>query len=134
MSCFEDIPAREAVRAPCHSYCGDCFERLVATAVENEAQWPPKCCLNELPERTVTRHVSRELARRYAARAFEFRVPVEERVYCPHADCGVFVVAVARVGGDARARCERGHQTCTMCRQPAHGGRGSRCPRDASCR
>jgi len=130
ISCFDDIPASSAVRAPCHPYCRDCFGRLVSTAAENEAQWPPKCCLNELPAKLVLKHVSRDVAKTYTARAAEFKVPIDERLYCPAADCGVYVPRSGVSLITRAARCPAGHSTCTMCRQPAHG-RGTACPRDA---
>lgn len=82
VSCFEDVPVQSAVKAPCHSYCAECFERLVGTAIENESQWPPKCCLNEIPSKTITKNISKDLAKQYAAKTVEYGVPVEDRIYC----------------------------------------------------
>ncbi len=62
------------------------------------------------------------------------RVPraIEDRLYCPHADCGVYVPRSAVLLASRIARCSNGHQTCTICRQPAHG-RAS-CPQDVELR
>ncbi|CAK7210873.1 hypothetical protein SBRCBS47491_000925 [Sporothrix bragantina] len=124
ISCFEDIPVKEAVKTVCHSYCLDCFSQLVTTALDNEAQFPPKCCLNEVPAKTVAKYVPRELGKRYQLKVDEFATPLADRVYCPTPDCGVWVPP-AHVASVARiARCRNGHETCTACRQAAHG-RGS---------
>ncbi|CAK7205945.1 hypothetical protein SEUCBS139899_008725 [Sporothrix eucalyptigena] len=121
ISCFEDIPTKEAVKTVCHSYCLDCFQQLVTTALDNEAQFPPKCCLNEVPKKTVQKYATADLRRRYALKIDEFTTPVADRVYCPTPDCGVWVPP-AHIAPAARiARCRNGHETCTACRQPAHG-------------
>ncbi|ERS95712.1 hypothetical protein HMPREF1624_07787 [Sporothrix schenckii ATCC 58251] len=121
ISCFEDVPRKEAVQTVCHAYCMDCFQQLVTTALANEAQFPPKCCLNEVPSATVTKYVPRDLARQYKEKVDEFAMPIADRVYCPTVDCGVYVPP-AHVAKVARiARCRNGHETCTACRQPAHG-------------
>ncbi|KIH90910.1 hypothetical protein SPBR_00093 [Sporothrix brasiliensis 5110] len=121
ISCFEDVPRKEAVQTVCHAYCMDCFQQLVTTALANEAQFPPKCCLNEVPSATVTKYVPRDLARQYKDKVDEFAMPIADRVYCPTVDCGVYVPP-AHVAKVARiARCRNGHETCTACRQPAHG-------------
>ncbi|KAL1895859.1 hypothetical protein Sste5346_004956 [Sporothrix stenoceras] len=124
ISCFEDVPRKEAVQTVCHAYCLDCFQQLVTTALANEAQFPPKCCLNEVPAATVNKYVPRDLARQYKAKVDEFATPVGDRVYCPTVDCGVFVPAQHIAKAARIARCRNGHETCTACRQDAHG-RGS---------
>jgi hypothetical protein len=117
------------VRTVCHAYCQPCFERLITTAIENEAQWPPKCCLNELPPVLITKHITAPIAKQYAARAAELGIPVDERLYCPFPNCGVFVPRRAVSAITKTARCPRGHSTCTICRQRAHGFRVP-CPED----
>ncbi|EFW99942.1 ibr domain containing protein [Grosmannia clavigera kw1407] len=128
ISCFDETPAREAVRRVCHSYCLGCFRQLVATAVSNEAQFPAKCCLNEVPSRTIRRHVTREVWQRYAAKAAELAVPVSERLYCAAVNCGMYVPASQQSRAARIGRCSGGHETCTMCRQIAHGTGSKRGP------
>lgn len=134
VSCLDDdIPKKEAVKTACHHYCRDCFTRLVRTAVDNEAQWPPKCCLNAIPFRTVAKHVSRELLAAYRLRDEEFRVPIESRLYCPQPDCGAWIREERRDAATRTATCPAGHAACTMCRGPAHPVSGDgvgACPQD----
>ncbi|TPX18440.1 uncharacterized protein E0L32_011625, partial [Thyridium curvatum] len=141
VSCFEDVPVKASVKTVCHSYCKECFARLVEAALDNEAQWPVKCCLNNVPTRTITKNVPGDLLRRYAAKAGEFATPVGDRLYCPAADCGRFVPRYSRSGSaaaTAAAQCPAGHRICLLCRGEAHGGGGgggtAACPGDADTR
>jgi len=123
MACFEDTPVSAAVKTTCHSYCAPCFGQLVSTAIEHESQWPPKCCLNEIPAKLVARHAPKAVAKTYVAKAAEYGTPVSSRLYCPTADCGLFIPPPPRILSQHRmARCSAGHATCTACRRPAHGG------------
>ncbi|KAI1485045.1 hypothetical protein F5X96DRAFT_683138 [Biscogniauxia mediterranea] len=128
VSCLEDFSPMLVIKAPCHSYCPECFKRLVAAACDNEQQWPPKCCLNAIPDATVTLHVDEGLKQRYRERAQEWSLAVGERVYCSEPTCAAWVRPheVDRAGD--RARCSAGHLTCTICRGRAHAG--SACPQD----
>ncbi|KAJ4864181.1 hypothetical protein T069G_00711 [Trichoderma breve] len=128
VSCLDDVPVKHTVKVPCHSYCRDCFVRLVTAAVQNEQQWPPKCCLNQIPFKTVLKNIPDELKKTFHERSSEWEIPVSERVYCHVPDCGVWIkpgkISLAR----RQARCERNHVTCTICRGQAHGNND--CPQD----
>ncbi|KAI0596655.1 hypothetical protein F4775DRAFT_603464 [Biscogniauxia sp. FL1348] len=132
VSCLEDFSAVLAIQAPCrHSYCPECFRRLVAAACDNEQQWPPKCCLSAIPSATVARHADAALRQRYRARACEWSVPAGERVYCSEAACGQWVRPQQVDRAAAVATCPAGHATCALCRGRAHaGGGGAACPQD----
>lgn len=128
MSCLDDFLPRDTVRAPCHNYCRDCFVRLITTTCENEQQWPPKCCLNDIPDATIVQSVDPDLQRKFHQRAQEWNIPVGDRLYCNRPTCSEFIPN-ARVNlADNVARCSRGHATCTICRGAQHGGRD--CPQD----
>ncbi|KAM0459055.1 hypothetical protein ACHAPV_004628 [Trichoderma viride] len=128
VSCLDDIPVKDTVKVPCHSYCRDCFARLVSAAVQNEQQWPPKCCLNQIPFKTVLRNIPDDLKKTFHDRSSEWEIPISERVYCYAPDCGIWIkpgkISLAR----RQARCERNHVTCTICRGQAHGNND--CPQD----
>ncbi|KAM0254808.1 hypothetical protein ACHAQJ_006407 [Trichoderma viride] len=128
VSCLDDVPVKDTVKVPCHSYCRDCFVRLVSAAVQNEQQWPPKCCLNQIPFKTVLKNIPDDLKKTFHERSSEWEIPVSERVYCHVPDCGVWIkpgkISLAR----RQARCERNHITCTICRGQAHGNND--CPQD----
>ncbi|KDN65869.1 putative IBR domain-containing protein [Colletotrichum sublineola] len=116
------------VKVICHSYCRDCFERLIATAVQNEQQWPPKCCLNEIPFRTILRYVNKDLGKTYKDRSSEWKIPVSERIHCNQPDCGLWIRPDHVNPGLGIARCANAHWTCTICRGPQHDN--SDCPQD----
>jgi hypothetical protein len=117
------------IKVPCHSYCADCFTRLVATCLQHEQQWPPKCCLNKIPEYTIHAHTTANLRARYAARAEEWKIPISDRIYCSQASCSLFVRPSDVDKATNTARCSRRHLTCTICRAEAHSDR-QECPRD----
>lgn len=116
------------VKAPCHSYCRDCFGRLVANALQNEQQWPPKCCLNEIPFRTIYACIETDLRNTFQTRAREWSTPIGERVYCHDPSCSVWLDASATDTARRVATCPRRHATCTICRGAEHGG--TDCPED----
>jgi len=116
------------IKAPCHSYCTDCFARLITTSLQHEQQWPPKCCLNNIPTHTIFRNVTTELRQLYNSRAEEWNIPVGQRIYCSDPNCSLFIKPSGINKAEKKARCESGHETCAICREPDHGGQD--CPRD----
>lgn len=128
VSCLDDIPVKDTIQVPCHSYCKDCFIRLVTAAVQNEQQWPPKCCLNQIPFRVIVKHIPDELKTTFQERASEWELPVSERVYCSNPECAVWIQPKKINLAKRQAKCERGHVTCTICRGRAHSS--DDCPQD----
>lgn len=126
ISCFDDVPTKQTIATPCHNYCKECFERLISATVDDESRWPMKCCLNEIPVKTITKNISSDLLKRYKEKAEEFKVAIDSRVYCSEPDCGLFIKRDLISMAQKTARCGRGHQICLICRQPAH-------PADATC-
>ncbi|KAK0631885.1 hypothetical protein B0T14DRAFT_490345 [Immersiella caudata] len=127
VSCFDDLSPKAGVKTPCHTYCKPCFQQLISTALETEAQWPPKCCLNPIPFRTITKHAGSNLVRRYRDRDEEFKVPVSDRIYCSTADCGTWIKKVDKA--NKTARCSAGHVMCVLCRGAPHP-LGTACAQD----
>ncbi|KAK1246849.1 hypothetical protein MKX08_000651 [Trichoderma sp. CBMAI-0020] len=128
VSCLDDIPVKDTVKVPCHSYCRDCFARLVSAAVQYEQQWPPKCCLNQIPFKTVLKNIPDDLKKTFHERSSEWEMPISERVYCYAPDCGSWIKPGKISLAKRQARCERNHVTCTICRGQAHGNND--CPQD----
>ncbi|KAF5026776.1 hypothetical protein F66182_1130 [Fusarium sp. NRRL 66182] len=128
VSCLDDFHPKDVIKVPCHNYCHDCFVRLVSTACQNEQQWPPKCCLNEIPSKTILRFVPANLKKIFEERSKEWELPLGERVYCSDPSCSLWIrpkrINISRRQGV----CDRSHQTCTICRGPAHSG--EECPQD----
>lgn len=132
VSCLDDFDPNEMVKAPCHNYCQDCFSRLITSACEHEQHWPPKCCLNTIPEPTILTLTDDDLKLRYRSRAEEWNIPVSERVYCHQPECSAWLRPNRIDRALNVARCDAGHATCTLCRGAQHeftNGRGA-CPQD----
>ncbi|RYP74400.1 hypothetical protein DL771_003067 [Monosporascus sp. 5C6A] len=129
VSCLDYFSARETIRAPCHSYCRDCFRRLISAACQNEQQWPPKCCLNTIPDATILLGVNGKLQRQWRLRGAEWNIPVGERVYCGQRSCSIWCRPDQVIAARGTARCSQGHWTCTICRGPQHGA-AEACPQD----
>jgi hypothetical protein len=116
------------VKLQCHSYCKECFSRLVSTAAQNEQQWPPKCCLNEIPIVTVLKNADGDLRTLCTQRFEEWRIPVADRVYCHEPTCSIWLKP-DQINRDLRiVRCTRGHWTCVLCRGAQHDR--DECPQD----
>ncbi|EHK45216.1 hypothetical protein TRIATDRAFT_39201 [Trichoderma atroviride IMI 206040] len=128
VSCLDDIPTKDTVKVSCHSYCRDCFARLVSAAVQNEQQWPPRCCLNQIPFKTVLKNIPDDLKKTFHERSSEWEIPISERVYCYAPDCGIWIRPGKISLAKRQACCERNHVTCTICRGQAHGNND--CPQD----
>ncbi|KAJ3476004.1 hypothetical protein NLG97_g9271 [Lecanicillium saksenae] len=128
VSCLDDFAKKDVVKVVCHSYCNDCFVRLITAACANEQQWPPKCCLNQIPFRTVLEHIPNDLKKTFEERRSEWEVPIAERVYCHLPECSALIPAKNINLAKRVARCQQNHSTCTICRRPAHGK--NECPED----
>ncbi|KAK3394216.1 hypothetical protein B0H63DRAFT_517358 [Podospora didyma] len=127
VSCLEDIRPKDAIKTVCHYYCKECFERLIAVTLETEAQWPPKCCLNPISYRVISKNLSRDLLTQYRQKDEEYKIPVQNRIYCSEPDCGEWIRKVNKAR--KTARCSKGHEMCVMCRQPPHAELDA-CPQD----
>ncbi|XWW93104.1 hypothetical protein V2A60_001033 [Cordyceps javanica] len=128
VSCLDDFVKKDVVRVVCHSYCNECFVRLITAACANEQQWPPKCCLNQIPFRTVLQHIPSDLKQTFEERRSEWEVPIAERVYCHVPECSAMIPPKNINLAKRVARCSQQHSTCTICRRPAHGK--NECPED----
>ncbi|KUI66577.1 E3 ubiquitin-protein ligase arih1l [Cytospora mali] len=120
ISCFDEFYLRNLVMLRCHNYCKPCFRRLIENALETEAQWPPKCCLDPIDHKTCLRNISGALSVKYMQKRQEYSTPINTRYYCPTPDCGLFVPADKPNTPFRRAKCKSGHLTCMDCRQAAH--------------
>lgn len=128
MSCYDEFPPRQLIKVTCHQYCQDCFASLISTAVQNEQQWPPKCCLNEIPFRTILKYAPKDLQKQFKDRASEWSTPASQRVYCSHASCSLWIRPEHLNPALSLGRCTAGHWTCTMCHGPEHANED--CPQD----
>ncbi|KAF4993738.1 hypothetical protein FGRMN_6265 [Fusarium graminum] len=128
VSCLDDFHPKDIVKVPCHSYCHACFIRLVSAACQNEQQWPPKCCLNEISFKIIIRFIPSDLRKTFEERTKEWELPISDRVYCGDPNCSLWIKPRYIDPSRRQALCDRSHLTCTLCRGPAHAGQD--CPQD----
>lgn len=100
-----------------------------STALETEAQWPAKCCLNPIPSETILPKLNDATREKYRQREAEWSIPASDRVYCSHAGCNVWIPPRRINAANNVARCKQcSHKTCTLCRGESHHGMD--CPQD----
>ena len=129
-SCFDDVSKDVAIGLSCqHYYCSPCFSRLVSTAILSEHTFPPKCCLQQIPEKTLKRNLASNELLEYKAKEQEYSVSAGNRWFCASSSCGKWFEYSHRVG-DNKVTCPHCRtQMCSECRGPQHGVTG-RCARD----
>jgi IBR domain, a half RING-finger domain len=130
-SCLEDLLEKNLVFLQCqHKYCATCFSRLVLTAMQTEALFPPKCCLEEIPLKTITGHLKSGQRKNYQSKAEEYTISCENRWYCPAASCGIWIPPGKIKRRRTSQRCPRCRVViCSACRSFAHS-RGQDCPQE----
>ncbi|KAF8848250.1 hypothetical protein BDZ45DRAFT_698543 [Acephala macrosclerotiorum] len=129
VSCLDDFEGGDMIKLTCHSYCADCFQRLVSTALEAEAQWPVKCCLNTIPSETIIPHLDATTKEKYEQRSAEWSIPTSDRIYCAHSECSSWIPPKKVNKEHNTARCLKcSKRTCISCRGVSH--HGSDCPQD----
>ena len=129
--CFDDVAENKAVDMPCHhKYCSPCFSQLVLTAIGNEATFPPKCCLQEIPKKTMRDHLPPKALVQFDEKALEYAVAVGNRYYCVSPKCAKWIDT--RVARRLNGILECPHcavKLCTTCRGPQHPSNED-CPQD----
>lgn len=130
-SCFDDIPSTDAIRVPCrHRYCAPCFSQLIATAIHNEDQFPPKCCLQEIPRGVLRNHLKGIELASFDNKALEYSVAIGSRYYCARPQCAKWIDTTEARSQDGSLKCPHcRNRMCTMCRGQAHGAEQD-CPQD----
>ncbi|KAI4196919.1 MAG: hypothetical protein LQ350_006232 [Teloschistes chrysophthalmus] len=131
ISCLEDIPSEQAIEVPCrHKYCAPCFSRLVATALQNEDQFPPKCCLQEVPRGIIRKYLPRNELAFFDNKALEYSVAIGSRYYCPRPECAKWIdTKKTRIHDGALVCPHCKNSMCTICRGTEHPA-GQDCPQD----
>ena len=123
--CVVCLEEKETFQAPCgHGYCEEDLAKLIETAMETEATFPPACCNTPIPLKLVRGLFPREFTSRLDKKISEYATPIADRTYC--FSCGHFCQSKEILSN--RATCRRcSRETCTACKQQYH--RGS-CPQD----
>jgi hypothetical protein len=132
VSCLEDLPKSDLTPLSCtHSYCKPCLTTLITIAMQTESLFPPKCCLTEIPLKTVLYALDNEQRSSFKQKAAEWAQPTEKRWYCPEPKCAKWI---------APSKMNRSWTTCLICphcqtsicrtcRGLAHG-QDTNCPQD----
>ena len=130
-SCFDEVPDKHAVALSCqHDYCIECFSQLVSTAIRTESTFPPKCCLQEIPRKTLLTHLHPEDMIRYKEKALEYAVAAGDRYYCASPECAKWIDVRLAHSCDGCLQCPHcAFSMCMMCRGAAHG-KNQDCPND----
>jgi len=132
ISCFDDCARADLVRLTCsHDYCKQCARELILNAMTTESAFPPKCCLTEIPLKTVLACLDNQQRDDYKEKAAEYAIPAGHRWYCPEPRCSKWIRP------EKLHRERRSHQTCphckakicSICRSVAHDGDDD-CPLD----
>ncbi|CZT45768.1 uncharacterized protein RSE6_06111 [Rhynchosporium secalis] len=129
VSCFDDFDAPSMITLSCHSYCTECFQRLINTALESETHWPAKCCLNAIPSANILPHLDHATKTKYHQRDAEWSIPTSDRIYCHISTCSVWIPPKNLDSARTFAKCTKcSKKTCALCRGAHHNG--SDCPQD----
>ncbi|KIW69320.1 hypothetical protein PV04_05202 [Phialophora macrospora] len=132
-SCFEETPGSESSKLLCnHSYCKPCLKTLITTALENEASFPPKCCLTPVPLPTIMSTLDARHRNTFREKAAEFSIPPQERWYCPNSKCLKWIrpSKLPRIPA-WNERCPHcGTKICNICHGLAHKS-SLECPHDS---
>lgn len=103
---------------------------MVSTTMLNETIFPPKCCLQEIPLKTILSNLKYDQREKYKSKAQEYAVSHEDRWYCPSSSCGVWIPPSKIKVRSALQKCSRCRVSiCSICRGSAHRG-GEDCPRE----
>lgn len=124
-SCANSLSARYMIPLRCqHKYCQPCFAKLVSISMKHENIFPPKCCLEEIPEKTIYSNLSRVLVDEYKLKEEEYSTPVSARWYCPSKPCGKWIPPTKLTRSCDTQRCPHCHVLiCASCRALTHGKR-----------
>ncbi|KAF7915355.1 uncharacterized protein EAE98_011221 [Botrytis deweyae] len=129
VSCLDDFPVSDMVHVQCHDYCKDCFERLVITAMETESMWPVKCCLNDIPHKTIVKNIKPNLAKEFQLKVYEREIAAGDRIYCIKPRCERWIHNNWIDKGRKCASCPSCEtKVCITCRGSWHAN--MECPQD----
>ncbi|KAI1938910.1 hypothetical protein LOZ66_002985 [Ophidiomyces ophidiicola] len=131
-SCFEGIIEKNLLRLECqHRYCYKCFVNLVTTSMHNESQFPPQCCLLDIPVKLILHNFDSANRDLFKQRMIEYSIPQQNRWYCPSASCGKWIDQKKLKSLAPTPKCPHCKtRFCGYCRGNLHNT-ASECPKDA---
>lgn len=113
------------VTAPCgHIYCPCCLCKMAVLALQNQTQFPVRCCSREIPAVRVACVMNARGRRLYISRADENAVPPADRWYCPRTTCGQWISPRHIKKSSKTQKCPHCRAViCTSCHDLAHENR-----------
>ncbi|TFK33089.1 hypothetical protein BDQ12DRAFT_448731 [Crucibulum laeve] len=126
---FEEI---DCVKAPCtHDFCIACVITMVDNSLQDDEQFPPKCCQQNIPLDLMNPFLDAQTRSLFGTKSLELTIPAAHRVYCAANTCSTFLgSAQDNIDDMICYRCEA--FTCSSCKQPAHVG--EKCGEDGGTR
>ncbi|EEQ85426.2 hypothetical protein RJZ56_006493 [Blastomyces dermatitidis] len=132
-SCFDDILDKNLITLNCqHKYCLGCFLQLVNTAMATERLFPPKCCLEEIPQRIILDNLDHTRRDAYKLKVQEYALAEPNRVYCPEPSCAKWIPPNKLKKGKKPTQKSCPYcrvEICTLCRGLTHANLND-CPQD----
>ncbi|KLJ06542.1 hypothetical protein EMPG_10060 [Blastomyces silverae] len=132
-SCFDDLLDKNLINLNCqHKYCLKCFLQLVNTAMATERLFPPKCCLEEIPQRIILDNLDHIRRDAYKLKVQEYALAEPNRVYCPEPSCAKWVPPNKLKKGKKSTQRSCPYcrvEICALCRGVAHANFND-CPQD----
>ena len=126
-SCFGELLGKNMLSLSCqHKYCLKCLQNLIALAMTNESNFPPKCCLQEIPKNMILDNLDSSKRKAYNAKCEEYSIPSQDRWYCPLPTCHKWIPP-------KYLKSKADTQKCPSCRLPICGscrGIAHRAPQD----
>jgi len=121
--CQDPIRGTE-VRAPCgHYYDASCLSDMFAASARDESIFPPRCCDQNIPLKSVKRLMAAEALQTFVQKAWEYTTP--NRVYCSNPRCSRFLGPQPKEYHSHFLRCPAescGAMTCARCKAEATSG------------
>ncbi|KAI9778049.1 MAG: hypothetical protein M1835_005083 [Candelina submexicana] len=125
--CFDNLKNAEHIEVECgHVLCRGCTNTFFEHAINNESQFPPKCCDCTIPLETAAPFLDASLIQRYHSKDLEYSTT--NRLYCAEPNCLAFIGPnlIGRkdlVGQETLALCSQCETvTCGACRTVRHEG------------
>lgn len=121
-SCLHTLSTRYTVPLRCHhKYCQPCFAKLVLISMKHENIFPPRCCLEEIPIKTIISNLSRAQVDEYRVKEEEYSIPISARWYCPSKPCAKWIPPTKLTRSCDTQRCCHCHVIiCASCRSLTH--------------
>ncbi|KAH8827722.1 hypothetical protein DL96DRAFT_1600073 [Flagelloscypha sp. PMI_526] len=120
IACGDIVGRATFIRGPCnHIYCKDCFEDLASSSLNDESLHPLRCCNKPFDREQILSFLTSCLSQSFEAKAREFDIVPNNRLYCPSPSCSIFLRSVEDHGSDfACKQCFT--MVCPLCKQRSH--------------